>query len=95
VQVSPLCRHLAPVAANLIWRRRHIRGAPVGTIGKAPVMFTSTVQVKVYQGVPDPGLSLRALRALRSANQVEPVIDATQLIPRAPIPALEGTRACS
>jgi hypothetical protein len=95
VQVSPLCRHLAPVAANPIWRRRHIRGAPVGTIDNAPVMFTSTVQVKVYQGVPDSGLSLRALRALRSANLVKPVIDATQLIPPAPVPVLEGTRACS
>ena len=95
VQVSPLCQHLAPVAANPIWRRRHIRGAPVGTIDNAPVMFTSTVQVKVYQGVPDAGLSLRALRALRSANRVEPVIDATQPIPAPPVPVLEGKEACS
>jgi hypothetical protein len=132
VQVTPLCRHLASVARDPIWRQRRIRGAPVGTsLDGAPVLFSIRAQVKVYAtpprlksppttpkppptppprptsppttpptpATPPPprpphGLSLRALRALRSANHVKPVINANEPIPRAPVDVLAGARAC-
>jgi hypothetical protein len=60
------------------------------------VLFTSRVQVKVYRGQgSDPGLPMRALRALRSANAVEPVIDAGDPIPPAPRAVLAGTAPCA
>jgi hypothetical protein len=130
VQVTPLCRHLASVARDPIWRQRRIRGAPVGTNDNASVLFSIKAQVKVYASPPPPktppttptpppppvptgppaasptrptpppprpphGLALRALRALRSANHVKPVINANELIPPAPVVVLAGTRACS
>jgi hypothetical protein len=96
IQVQPLCSHLEAVARAPIWRRRHVRGAPVGTIDSAPVLFTSRVQVKVYRGQgADAGLAMRALGALRSANDVEPVIEADDRIPAAPRAVLAGTAPCS
>jgi hypothetical protein len=132
VQVTPLCRHLASVARDPIWRKRRIRGAPVGTsLDGAPVLFSVRAQVKVYATppptapprtptppptpppaptappttptpLPTPppprpphGLAVRALRALRSANHLEPVITANEPIPPAPAAVLAGTRACS
>lgn len=96
IQIQPLCTHLDVVARAPIWRRRQIRGAPVGTIDSAPVLFTNRVQVKVYRGQgSDPGLPKRALEALRSANDVEPVLDANDPIPAAPREVLSGTAACS
>lgn len=95
IQISPLCSHLDVVAAAPIWMRRQIRGAPVGAIDSAPVLFTSGAQVKVYRGEgSDSGLPLRVLRALRSINRVQPVVGSTGPIP-APQPAvLSGTRGC-
>jgi hypothetical protein len=95
IQIQPLCAHLEVVARAPIWRRRSVRGAPVGTIDSAPVLFTNRVQVKVYRGEgSDPGLPMRALRALRSANEVEPVIGAGDPIPPAPRAILSGSRRC-
>jgi len=96
IQVFPLCAHLDVVASAPIWKRRSIRGAPVGAIDSAPVLFTSGAQVKVYRGEGTvAGLPTRALRALRSINQVQPVIAPSGNIP-APAPGvLEGTRSCS
>jgi hypothetical protein len=85
IQLSPLCAHLDVVARAPIWKRRSIRGAPVGTIDSAPVLFARGAQVKVYRGEgSDPGLPLRALRALRSVNRVPPVIGPTRPIPARP-----------
>jgi hypothetical protein len=96
IQIQPLCAHLEAVARAPIWKRREVRGAPVGTIDGAPVLFTNRVQVKVYGGEgSDPGLPMRALRALRSLNDVAPVIDADDPIPAAPRAVLAGTAACS
>jgi hypothetical protein len=76
IQVSPDC--VGPIN----WNGRRIRGAPVGTIDSAPVLFTRGVQVKVYRGEgSDPDLPLRVLRALRSINDVPPVIDSHGPIP--------------
>jgi hypothetical protein len=51
---------------------------------------------KVYRGQgSDPGLSMRALQALRSANGVEPRIDANDPIPPAPRAVLAGSAPCS
>ena len=96
VQIQPLCAHLEVVARAPIWLHRRVRGAPVGRIDGAPVLFTSRAQVKVYRGEgSDAGAPLRALRALRSINEVQPVIR-----PHGPIPGpapgvLAGTRACT
>ena len=96
IQVSPLCAHLEVVAEAPIWRRRRVRGAPVGAIDSAPVLFNRGAQVKVYRGEgSDPGLPLRALRALRSINRRAPVIGPSGPIP-APAPGvLDGTRPCT
>jgi len=95
IQIQPLCTHLGDVARAPIWKRRQVRGAPVGTIDSAPVLFTNRVQVKVYRGQgSDPGLAMRALRALRSANQVDPVIGPHDPIPPAPRAVLSGTAPC-
>jgi len=95
IQVQPLCAYLEFVARAPIWKRREVRGAPVGTIDSAPVLFTNRVQVKVYRGQgSDPGLPMRALRALRSVNSVEPVIDADDAIPPAPRAVLSGAAPC-
>lgn len=95
LQIQPLCAFLEFVARAPIWKRREVRGAPVGTIDGAPVLFTNRVQVKVYRGQgSDPGLPLRALRALRSANSVAPVVSADDPIPPAPRAVLAGTMPC-
>jgi hypothetical protein len=95
IQIQPLCAHLDVVARAPVWKRRGIRGAPVGTIDSAPVMFTRGTQVKVYRGQgTDRGLPMRALRALRSINTVRPVIGPRGRIP-APAPGvLDGRRPC-
>jgi hypothetical protein len=96
IQVFPLCWHLDVVAADPIWRRRRIRGAPVGMIDGAPVLFSQGAQVKVYRGKgSDAGLPRRALRALRSINRVPPVVDATDSIPPPDAGLLEGTHPCT
>jgi hypothetical protein len=95
IQIQPLCDHLEAVARNPVWMRREVRGAPLGTIDNAPVLFTNRVQVKVYYGEgADPGLPMRVLRALRSVNDVPPVIDADDPIPPAPRAVLDGTEEC-
>ncbi len=96
IQISPLCTHLPFVAQAPIWRTRRIRGAPVGTIDGAPVLFTRRTQIKVYRGEgTDPRLPLRVLEALRSLNDAPPVIGRGSAIP-APRPGvLEGTRPCT
>ena len=95
IQISPLCDHLDLVTSNPIWKRRHVRGAPVGSFDGAPVLFTRRAQVKVYRGVgSDPGVELRALHALRSLNQLSPRFGSLGRIP-GPLPGvLEGTRGC-
>jgi hypothetical protein len=95
IQIQPLCTYLDVVARAQIWKRRQLRGAPVGTIDGAPVLFTDRVQVKVYRGQgSDPGLPMRTLQALRSVNSVPPVIEADDPIP-APAPGvLDGTKSC-
>jgi hypothetical protein len=94
VQVTALCPHLPIVAADPVWRQRRIRGAPVGTIDGAPVLFSRDSQIKIYDDGQHPGLALRALAALRSANEVKPVINASDVIPAASPAVLAGTRDC-
>ena len=88
--IQPLCSHLGAVARAPVWRARRIRGAPVGTMDGAAVLFTDNVQVKVYRGQgTGPGVELRALEALRSANSVEPVIEPGDPIAGPPLGLLE------
>jgi hypothetical protein len=95
LQITPLCDHLDAVARADVWRRRQVRGAPVGTIDGAPVLFTSRVQVKVYRGQDsDPGIAMRALQALHSVNDVAPVLDRADTIPAAPRSVLSGEERC-
>ena len=95
IQIFPLCFHLTEATANRAWTRRQIRGAPVGLFDVAPVMFTRYTQIKVYRGQgSDPGMALRALRALRSLNDVRPRIGPTSSIPGAASAVLGGTAPC-
>jgi len=95
IQIQRLCSHLGVVARAPIWRRRQVRGAPVGAVDSAPVLFTNRVQVKVYRGRgSDSGLPMRVLRALRSVNAVRPILDPGDPIPPAPLGVLEGTERC-
>ena len=95
LQIQPLCTELQTVARSPIWRTRRIRGAPVGKTDGAPVLFTDRVQVKVYRGQgSDPGLPLRALRALRSVNAARPILGSNDRIPAPPAGVLAGTRPC-
>ncbi len=95
LQIQPLCTNLAVVGRAPIWRRRQVRGAPVGAIDSAPVLFSRRAQVKVYRGEgADAGLRMRALRALRSINDVEPVISSADPIPPPPPGVLSGDRTC-
>jgi hypothetical protein len=96
IQVFPICWHLKTVAGASIWKRRSVRGAPVGVHDSAPVLFSRRAQVKVYRGEgSDPGLPMRALRALRSVNDVPPVIGRTGRIPAAANSVLGGTTSCT
>ena len=93
LQIQPLCAHLGAVARAPEWKSRRVRGAPVGTIDGAPVLFTGSVQVKVYRGRgTDAGVELRALEALRSANSVAPVIEPGEPIDGPPVELLERGR---
>jgi hypothetical protein len=95
IQVFPLCLHLKEVAAAPIWQTRRVRGAPVGTIDSAPVLFTSGAQVKVYRGEgTDAGMPMRVLERLRSVNDVPPAIGATGPIPAPAVGVLAGTTPC-
>ena len=95
VQIRPLCAHLGIVARDRTWEGRAVRGAPVGTHDAAPVLFTDRVQVKVYRGQgSDGGSPMRALRALRSANDAPPVIDPEDPIPAPSRGVLTGRTRC-
>jgi hypothetical protein len=96
VQISKLCPGLAAVARSPIWRHRQIRGAPVGTIDSAPVLFSRRVQVKVYRGVHSkPRGPLGALHALRSLNAVPPVMSSAGRIPAPARGVLDQPRRCT
>jgi hypothetical protein len=95
LQVSAPCWNLDLVARDPIWRERRVRGAPVGEADNAPVLFSTGAQVKVYTATNDPNLGLHVLRALRSANNVRPVIDVNEPIPALPAAVLAGTKECS
>lgn len=97
IQIQPLCSHLDVVASAPIWQRSRVRGAPVGTnLDGAPVLFTDRVQAKVYRGQGwDPGLPLRAMQALQSANDVEPVLTVGEQITGASRAVLSGAKPCS
>lgn len=96
IQIVPLCFHLDVATANDRWNRRTIRGAPVGQLDSAPVMFTRRTQIKVYRGQHStPGLALRALDALRSLNATNPRIGSASPIPAPVAGVLEGSEPCS
>ena len=96
IQVSPLCPNLDAYAQAPIWKQRRIRGAPVGTIDSAPVLFTRGAKIKVYRGEgARPGVGWRALQALRSVNDVPPILGPRDPIPAPPRGVLEGTRPCT
>ncbi len=95
IQISPLCFHLDVAARARVWTRRTIRGAPVGSSDGAPVLFTRGAQIKLYRGQgSDPGLPMRALRAIRSLNAVPPIIAESRRIPPPDRRLLEGSRPC-
>lgn len=96
LQILPLCDNLISVTRSQIWRTRKIRGAPVGTEDNAPVLYSRRIQIKVYRGEgTDSGSALRAIEALRSLNDVPPVISASDPIPPPAPGILGGDRVCS
>jgi hypothetical protein len=96
LQTSPLCDQLDVATLNPIWRTREVRGAPVGSLDSAPVLFTRTTQVKVYRGQgTDRGMPMRALELLHSLNDAEPFIAALGPIPPPPDGVLEGDVPCT
>jgi hypothetical protein len=95
VQVFPPCFELRANARNPRWQHRRWRGAPVGAIDSAPLLFGRGAQVKVYAVVPDdPGLARRAMEALRSANAIAPVVGPGEPIPGLPFDVLAGGESC-
>jgi hypothetical protein len=97
IQIAPLCFHLDVVARAQTWRRRSVRGAPVGSNPDgAPILFTRGAQIKVYRGQGSTkGLAFRALRAIRSLNSIPPVIGPADPIPGPDLRVLAGSVPCS
>jgi hypothetical protein len=97
IQIAPLCFHLDVVARAPTWRRRSVRGAPVGSNPDgAPILFTRGAHIKVYRGDGSTlGLAFRALRAIRSLNSVPPVVAPADPIPAPDPRVLAGSAACS
>jgi hypothetical protein len=76
IEIRPFCTRPDAVASG-----RHIRGAPLNfTYAGVLVLYTDRVRITVYTELAR-GRDLRALRALRSVNDVPPVIDADDPIP--------------
>jgi hypothetical protein len=79
IQVSASC---SPAHSLENWTGRRIRGAPVGTVDSAPVLYARGAEIKVYRGEESsPRDPIRALRTLRSVNRVPPVIGPEDPIP--------------
>jgi hypothetical protein len=96
IQVSPTCARRSDGARTPTRGPRRIRGAPVGVIDGAPVLLSRGAQIKVYRGEgSDRGVGIRVLHALRSINDVPPVISSTDRIPAARSEAPDGTASCS
>ncbi len=93
IQIQPICTYLDVVASNPVWKHRRVRGARVGTIDHAPVLFASRVQVKVYSDSTRYGL--RVMRALRSANRIAPVVRPREPIPAASDAELDRSQPCA
>lgn len=95
IQIMALCPHLEIVTLPQAGTRQTIRGAPVGRADGAPVLLTRDVQVRAYWGEgADAGMARRALAALRSVNDVAPVVDDGEPFPPAPAAVLAGERPC-
>jgi len=95
IQIMALCPHLEIVRMPASGKEMTIRGAPVGRADGAPVLLTSAAQVRAYWGEgTDAGVARRALAALRSVNDVAPVVDEDDPFPPAPPAVLSGERAC-
>jgi hypothetical protein len=82
VQVSAFCTPAGVENAQTPTRRR-IRGAPIDrNADGAPIRLTRRAQIKIYRGRgADSQAPLRAFQALRSINQVPPVIGLNRRIP--------------
>ena len=90
---APICFHLTEAARDHRWRHRTARGVPVGAFGGGPVLFARRTQIKV-SARDGYDATVRVFDALRSANQLPPVV-----VPGGPIPAasealLTGRRPC-
>jgi hypothetical protein len=88
IRIEPHCERLAEVASG-----RTIRGAPLNfSYSSDPILYTDRVRITVFTGQGSTrDMDLRALRALRSVNDVPPVLDVNDPIPR---PRPEPGRPC-
>jgi hypothetical protein len=76
IQIRPFCARPDDVATG-----RHIRGAPLNfSYAGDAVLYTDRVRINVYSNGAR-GRDLRALRALRSVNNVPPALDVEDPIP--------------
>jgi hypothetical protein len=88
IQIWPRCVTLEDAESGL-----DVRGAPLNySYGGEPILYTDRVEIRVFTGHGATwGMKMRALRALRSANDVPPVVDADDRLPR---PRPEGRTRC-
>ena len=96
IQIMALCPHLEIVRVPASANEPTIRGAPVGRADGAPVLLTKEVQIRAYRGQGvGAGIARRALAALRSVNDVAPVVDEDDPVPAcAPGRPLGGACLC-
>jgi hypothetical protein len=78
IQIWPRCVTLEAAESGL-----EVRGAPLNySYGGDPILYTDRVEIKVFTGQGSTrGMKMRALRALRSANEVPPVVDVDDPLP--------------
>jgi hypothetical protein len=88
IQIWPRCVTLEDAESG-----QEIRGAPLNySYGGDAILNTERVEIRVFIGQgATRGMKMRALRALRSANDVPPVVDAGDPLPR---PRANGRARC-
>jgi hypothetical protein len=78
IQIWPRCVTLEAAESGL-----EVRGAPLNySYGGEPLLYTDRVEIRVFTGHGATwGMKMRALRALRSVNDVPPVVDVDDPLP--------------
>jgi hypothetical protein len=91
IQVEPICLHLSYVLRNGRWRTRSARGVPVAALS-GPILLTRRAAIKVDARTYD--MAVKVFDALRSTNDVAPVIAVGEPFPPLSEQVLNGDRPC-